>query len=36
MPVIQATQVLESLAQQGLISRPEITDAAMSARGPTP
>lgn len=32
MPVIWATQVLESLAKQGMPSRAEITDAAMSER----
>jgi pyruvate kinase len=32
LPVIWATQVLESLAKQGLPSRAEITDAAMSER----
>ena len=32
VPVIWATQVLESLAKKGIISRPEITDAAMSVR----
>ena len=32
MPVIWATQVLESLAKQGLPSRAEITDAAMGHR----
>jgi len=32
VPVIWATQVLESLAKNGITSRPEITDAAMSAR----
>ncbi|WP_051640720.1 pyruvate kinase [Thiomicrorhabdus sp. Milos-T2] len=32
VPVIWATQVLESLAKQGTISRPEISDAAMSQR----
>ena len=32
MPVIWATQVLETLAKDGLIDRPEITDAAMSVR----
>jgi pyruvate kinase len=32
MPVIWATQVLESLAKNGLPSRAEITDAAMSGR----
>ena len=32
IPVIWATQVLESLAKQGAISRPEISDAAMSQR----
>lgn len=32
LPVIWATQVLESLAKKGIISRPEITDAAMSVR----
>lgn len=32
MPVIWATQVLESLAKQGLPSRAEITDAAMGER----
>jgi len=32
VPVIWATQVLESLAKRGVASRPEITDAAMSVR----
>jgi pyruvate kinase len=32
VPVIWATQVLESLAQQGLSSRAEVTDAAMAGR----
>jgi pyruvate kinase len=32
IPVIWATQVFESLARNGVASRPEITDAAMSAR----
>lgn len=32
LPVVWATQVLESLARQGLPSRAEITDAAMSVR----
>ncbi len=32
VPVIWATQVLESLAKKGTISRPEITDAAMGVR----
>lgn len=32
LPVIWATQVLESLAKYGLPTRPEITDAAMSER----
>ncbi len=32
VPVIWATQVLESLANQGLPTRAEVTDAAMSAR----
>ena len=32
LPVIWATQVLETLAKQGLASRAEITDAAMSER----
>lgn len=32
LPVIWATQVLESLAKKGAVSRPEITDAAMSVR----
>ena len=32
VPVIWATQVLESLARKGITSRPEITDAAMSVR----
>ncbi len=32
MPVIRATQVLESLAQGGMPSRAEITDAAMGDR----
>jgi len=32
VPVIWATQVLESLAHDGILSRPELTDAAMSAR----
>ena len=33
VPVIWATQVLESLVKQGLPSRGEMTDAAMAARG---
>src|SRR6516165_6753927 len=33
MPVIWATQVLESLAKSGVPSRSEITDAAMGERG---
>lgn len=32
VPVIWATQVLETLAKRGITSRPEITDAAMSVR----
>jgi pyruvate kinase len=32
IPVIWATQVLESLAKNGHVSRPEITDAASSVR----
>jgi pyruvate kinase len=32
VPVVWATQVLESLAKEGIQSRPEITDAAMSVR----
>ena len=32
VPVIWATQVLESMTKEGLSSRPEITDAAMSVR----
>jgi len=32
VPVIWATQVLETLAKDGMIDRPEITDAAMSVR----
>ncbi len=32
VPVIWATQVLESIAKYGIRSRPEFTDAAMSAR----
>ena len=32
MPVISATQVLESLARDGMPSRAEITDAAMGHR----
>ena len=32
VPVIWATQVLETLAKHGAVSRPEITDAAMSVR----
>jgi pyruvate kinase len=32
VPVIWATQVLESLAQSGLPSRAEVTDAAMAER----
>ena len=32
IPVVWATQVMESLAKQGVISRPEISDAAMSQR----
>lgn len=32
IPVIWATQVLETLAKKGITSRPEITDAAMSVR----
>ncbi len=32
VPVIWATQVLETLAKRGTTSRPEITDAAMSVR----
>jgi pyruvate kinase len=32
VPVVWATQVLESLAKKGTISRPEFTDAAMASR----
>nr|WP_163097459.1 pyruvate kinase [Acidithiobacillus ferrianus]NDU42223.1 pyruvate kinase [Acidithiobacillus ferrianus] len=32
LPVVWATQVLESLAKRGMISRPELTDAAMDER----
>ncbi|MCA1804896.1 MAG: hypothetical protein LC646_06070 [Xanthomonadaceae bacterium] len=32
VPVVWATQVLESLARKGIVSRPELTDAAMSGR----
>jgi pyruvate kinase len=32
VPVIWATQVLDNLARKGVISRPEITDAAISVR----
>jgi len=32
VPVIWATQVLETLAKKGIASRPELTDAAMSER----
>ena len=32
MPVVWATQVLEQLAKEGLPSRAEVTDAAMSVR----
>ncbi len=32
VPVIWATQVLESLAKRGGVSRPEVTDAAMASR----
>lgn len=32
VPVVWATQVLESLARTGIASRPELTDAAMSVR----
>lgn len=32
IPVIWATQVLESVAQKGARSRPEFTDAAMAVR----
>jgi len=32
VPVVWATQVLETLAKKGVIDRPEITDAAMSVR----
>lgn len=32
LPVVWATQVLETLAKQGTISRPELTDAAMGER----
>src|SRR5690606_29945579 len=32
VPVIWATQVLETLAKKGTLSRPEITDAAAAAR----
>lgn len=32
VPVVWATQVLDTLARKGVIARPEITDAAMSVR----
>jgi len=32
VPVVWATQVLETLAKKGIHSRPEITDVAMSVR----
>ena len=32
VPVVWATQVLENLAKKGIVSRPELTDAAMSGR----
>lgn len=32
VPTIWATQVLENLAKEGMLSRPEVTDAAASAR----
>ena len=32
VPVVWATQVLESLTKKGAISRPEFTDAAMAER----
>ena len=32
LPVIWATQILDSMARSGLPSRPEVTDAAMSIR----
>lgn len=32
IPIIWATQVLETLAKKGIVSRPEISDAAMSQR----
>jgi len=32
LPVVWATQVLETLAKQGTVSRPELTDAAMGGR----
>jgi len=32
VPVIWATQVLETLAKKGVVTRPEMTDAAMSGR----
>jgi len=32
IPIIWATQVLETLAKKGVVSRPEISDAAMSQR----
>ena len=32
MPVIWATQVLERMAKNGTLSRPEFTDAAMAGR----
>lgn len=32
LPVVWATQVLETLAKQGTVSRPELTDAAMGER----
>ncbi len=32
VPVIWATQVLETMAKKGVITRPEVTDAAMSGR----
>lgn len=32
LPVVWATQVLESMAKKGVVSRPELTDAAMGER----